>query len=349
MRTLPSWRSSVASMFAVLALACGALAFSSAVAYAQGGGDVKLAKAIDSFNAGDFDSAIKAYNDIVADKSLDKPVRRDALLGLGRAYYAKNNKEKAKSALSDMLDLEPPLVELNPDEEAPPLMKLYYAVRREKQGNLSVERADPGIKTIAVLDFQNHSIDDKAKYDPMEKGFADLVINQLRGSVQLKVIERERIGWIMDEIGLENTPGKFDVTSAVRVGKQLGVHAVVLGSFIKVKGDIWLGARLVKVETSEILATEEIKGDADDFFELAEKLSAKMAKGININITEAELTKSNETKSLDAMMSYSEGLVLVERGDYDGAVKKFEEALQQDPTYDKARMKAQSLKPLLRG
>jgi lipoprotein NlpI len=49
------------------------------------------------------------------------------------------------------------------------------------------------------------------------------------------------------------------------------------------------------------------------------------------------------------MMSYSEGLVLVERGDYDGAVKKFEEALQQDPTYDKARMKAQSLKPLLRG
>ena len=118
--------------------------------------------------------------------------------------------------------------------------------------------------------------------------------------MQLKVVERERIGWIMDEIGLENTPGKFDVASAVRVGKQLGVHAVVLGSFIKFKGDMWLGARLVKVETSEILATDDVKGDADEFFELAEKLSVKVAKGVNVNITEAQMEKGTETKSLDA-------------------------------------------------
>ncbi|MEW6511669.1 MAG: tetratricopeptide repeat protein [Bacteroidota bacterium] len=332
----------------ILLFAVAGLLLVHADAVAQGKGDERLAKAIDSFNAGDFEGAIRSYTEIAGDKSLDKPVRREAMLGLGRSYFAKNNKEKAKEALGDLLDLEPPLVELNPDEEAPPLMKLYYAVRREKQGNMTVERADPGIKTIAVLDFKNRSVDDKEKFDPMEKGFSELMINQLRGAVQLKVIERERIGWIMDEIGLENTPGKFDVASAVRVGKQLGVHAVVLGSFIKFKGEMWLGARLVKVETSEIIATEDVKGDADDFFDLAEKLSVKVAKGVNVNITEAQVEKGTETKSLDAMMAYSEGLVLVEKGDYDGAVKKFEEALQKDPTYDKARIKAQSLKPLLR-
>jgi TolB-like protein len=319
------------------------------VAGAQLKGDDKLAKGTDFFNAGDFDNAVRVYMDIAGDKTLDKPIRREALLGLGRSHFARNNKEKAKTALHDLLDLEPPMVELNPDEEAPPLMKLYYSVRREKQGNLSVERADPGIKTIAVLDFKNRSVDDKEKFDPMEKGFSELLISQLRGAVQLKVVERERIGWIMEEIGLENTPGKFDVASAVRVGKQLGVHAVVLGSFIKFKGEIWLGARLVKVETSEILATEDVKGDADNFFDLAEKLSVKVAKGVNVNVSEAQIEKGTETKSLDAMMAYSEGLVLVEKGDYDGAVKKFEEALQKDPTYDKARIKAHSLKPLLRG
>jgi TolB-like protein len=332
----------------LLAITAGALFLSHTEAASQAKGDARLAKATDSYNSGDFESAIRVYTEIAGDKVLDKPVRREAMLGLGRSYFAKNNKEKAKSALNDALSLEPPMVELDPDEEAPPLMKLYYAVRREKQGNLQVERADPGIKTIAVLDFKNRSVDDKEKFDPMEKGFSELIINQLRGSVQLKVVERERIAWIMDEIGLENTPGKFDVASAVRVGKQLGVHAVVLGSFIKFKGEMWLGARLVKVETSEILATEDIKGDADEFFTLAEKLSAKIAKGVNVNITEAQIEKGTETKSLDAMMSYSEGLMLVEKGDYDGAVKKFEEALQKDPTYDKARIKAQSLKPLLR-
>ncbi|HMK38283.1 MAG TPA: CsgG/HfaB family protein, partial [Bacteroidota bacterium] len=263
-------------------------------------------------------------------------------------YFAKNNKEKAKSALGDMLDLEPPLVELNPDEEAPPLLKLYYKVRQEKAGSMQVERADPGIKTIAVLDFKNSSVDDRERFNPMEMGFSELMINQLRGTVQLKVVERERIAWLMGEIGLENTPGKFDVNSAVRVGKQLGVNAVVMGSFIKFKGDMWLGARLVKVETGEILATDDVKGDADEFFTLVEKLSAKVAKAVNVNITEAQLEKGTETKSLDAMMSYSEGLVLVERGDYDGAYKKFNEALAKDPTYQKAHLKAESIKPLLR-
>ena len=314
----------------------------------QGKGDDKLKTGIDYFNAGDFENAIKVYTEIAAEKSYDRPVRREAFLGLGRAYFAKNNKEKAKSALSEMLDLEPPLVELNPDEEAPPLLKLYYKVRQEKAGNMQVERADPGIKTIAILDFKNSSVDDREKFMPMEMGFSELMINQLRGAVQLKVVERERIAWLMAEIGLENTPGKFDVNSAVRVGKMLGVNAVVMGSFIKFKGDMWLGARLVKVETGEILATDDVKGDADAFFELVEKLSAKVAKAVNVNITEAQMEKGIETKSLDAMMSYSEGLVLVERGDYDGAYKKFNEALEKDPSYEKAHLKAESIKPLLR-
>jgi Tfp pilus assembly protein PilF len=111
---------------------------------------------------------------------------------------------------------------------------------------------------------------------------------------------------------------------------------------------MWLGARLVKVETGEILATDDVKGDADAFFELVEKLSAKVAKAVNVNITEAQLEKGTETKSLDAMMSYSEGLVLVERGDYEAAYKKFNEALAKDPSYEKAHLKAESIKPLLR-
>ena len=330
--------------FLLLGLLCAA----TVVVRAQEKGDDKLKRGNDLFNAGNFDNAIQVYTDIAADKSFDRPVRREAFLGLGRAYFAKNNKDKAKTALSEMLDLEPPLVELNPDEEAPPLLKLYYKVRQEKAGSLQVERADPGIKTIAVLDFKNSSVDDRDRFNPMEMGFSELMINQLKGAVQLKVVERERIAWLMGEIGLENEPGKFDPASAVRVGKQLGVNVVVMGSFMKFKGDMWIGARLVKVETGEILATDEVKGDADNFFELCEKLSAKVAKAVNVNITEAQLEKGNETKSLDAMMSYSEGLVLVERGDYDGAYKKFNEALAKDPSYEKAHMKAESIKPLLR-
>ena len=168
-----------------------------------------------------------------------------------------------------LLKLEPPLVTFNPDYEPPVFMKLYYETRKEYSDSYLVERPDPGIKTMAIIDFQNNSIENKDKFNPMEKGFADLMIHQLNNSTGLKVVERDRIQWIMNEIKLQN---KYSMEGAVRLGKQLGVHTVLLGSYIIYNGEIWLGARLVKVETSEILLTDEIKGDIDDFFDLSGKL-----------------------------------------------------------------------------
>jgi outer membrane protein assembly factor BamD (BamD/ComL family) len=47
------------------------------------------------------------------------------------------------------------------------------------------------------------------------------------------------------------------------------------------------------------------------------------------------------------MMLYSEGLVALEKGNYKSAYDKFLDALAKDPSYEKARTKAESLKPLL--
>ncbi len=328
----------------ICVLTCGV----SIAAQAQGHGAKQWDEAMKWYSSANFDKAIEILAPMADDVSVDKKIRKNVLLALGRSYVAKGDKKQATDAMIKLLELEPPIIEPDPDTEAPPLLKVYYEARKTKSGTLQVEqRPDPGIKTIAILDFKNRSVDDKDKYDPLEKGFAELMIDQLNGSVDLKVIERERIQWILEEIGMENDPTKFDQSSAVRIGKQLGVHTILLGSFIKVKNNMKLLARLVKVETSEILATEQADGKADDFFEIAENLSLKVAKKINATLTKAEIQKGNETKSLDAMMSYSEGLVMLEKGNYKGAYDKFMQALEMDPKYDKAKMKAESLKPLL--
>jgi TolB-like protein len=308
----------------------------------------KLERAMKLYSSAKFDAAIEILSELAKDNSLEKKDRIDVLFGLGRAHIAKGQKDKALWAMSKLLDEEPPMIEPDPDTECPPLMKIYYQARKAKAGTDSV-RTDPGIQTIAVLDFMNRSIDDKAKFDPMEKGFSELIINSLSGATNLKVIERERIQWILDEIGLENDPSKFDQTSAVRVGKQLGVHTVLLGSFIKLRGEMKLLARLVKVETSEILATEDIKGDVDDVFELADKLSEKVAKTINVKLAQmptGSMAKST-TENLDAMLSYSAGLDFLEKGNYIEAYRRFEEALKYDPNYEKARQKQESIRPLI--
>jgi TolB-like protein len=252
--------------------------------------------------------------------------------------------DEAKGSIKKLLELEPPVVEFNPDYEPPVFMKLYYESRKEFSDSYSIELPDPGMKTMAIIDFKNRSIDKKLQYDPMEQGFADLLISRLNNSTGLKVVERERLQWILDEIKLQD---KYDMEGAVRAGKMLGAQTVLLGSFIINNDEIWLGGRLVKVETSEILLTDEVKGELDEFFDLIDKLSEKISEKININLKEDKVSEVSQGPSLDAILAYSIGLNFLEKEDYTNAYAKFQEALKFSPDYEKAQLKAESIEPYL--
>ena len=302
----------------------------------------QLEKARKYYQSAYFDQAIDILKDLTTRESVDLEVQKEALRFLSRAFTAKGLYDQAKDAIKKLLELEPPLVNFNPDREPPPLMKVYYEARKAFTGSYHAERPDPGMKTMAVIDFKNRSIDQRERFDPLEKGFADLIIHQLNTATNLKVIERERIQWILSEIEIQD---EYSMDGAVRMGKQLGVHTVLLGSFIIFDDEVWIGARLVKVETSEILLTDEIKGEIDNFFDLSEKLGQKIAAKIDVTIKDTEESLSSETRSLDAIMSYSEGLTYLESGEYKKALNKFQEALKHDPSYEKAKVKAESIQP----
>ena len=189
----------------------------------------QLDAAITQYNSADYNMAIKSFSRIANDETVALEARKTAFQYLGRCYIARRLSDKAKDAVLELLELEPPIIEFDPDVESPPMMKVYYEARKEiHQGSYQLEQADPGIKTIAVIDFQNSSTTNKQMYDPMEKGLADLFINRLNGSTHLKVVERERLQWILNELDIQN---QYDMEGAVRAGKQLGVHVILLGSF----------------------------------------------------------------------------------------------------------------------
>ncbi len=311
------------------------------------GQSASLHDATQAYNRAEFDEAISMFAELASDETNDKAVRKEALQFLGRSYIAKRNDQEARAALSTLVDLEPPIVELDPDSEPPPLMKLYYDVRKQKSDSYEVERADPGLQTLAIVDFSNNSLDDRERLDPLEGGFASLMVHQLNGTTGLKVIERERIQWLLEELDLQQEDGRVDQETAVRSGKLLGATAVMFGSFMKHRNDLRINARLVKVETGEILMTEQVAGKDKDFFKLAEELSLKVAQGINVTLQESAIGQRTETHSLDAMISYSEGLDLLEKEDFQAAFLKFQEAIDYDKDYERARQKAESLKPLL--
>ena len=54
---------------------------------------------------------------------------------------------------------------------------------------------------------------------------------------------------------------------------------------------------------------------------------------------------TSETKSLEALLLYSEGLAYLEKDNFKDAYDKFIKALKYDPLYENARLKAESIKP----
>lgn len=305
-----------------------------------------LQEAKEAYEVYEYERATDLFSEVAYDSEVEREVRREALQYLGRIYIGRDRQKKARKVIESMLSLEPPPVELNPNRQPPPLMSLYYEVRKQQCGGYEVCGEGPGLQTLAIMDFRNRSVDQRERYAPLSKGFPSMMINYLNGVTNLKVIERERIQWILDELKLQRKP-IVDQSTAVETGKVMGVTAVLFGTYIIQEDEMLLSARLVNVETSEIILSEKVKGEPDEFFELIEKLSQSAARSINAETEETEIGETGGTSLIDAQMAYSEGLAAQERGNYQKAHRHFEQALEHDPNYTLAQDRLESLKPML--
>jgi hypothetical protein len=75
--------------------------------------------------------------------------------------------------------------------------------------------------------------------------------------------------------------GQFiDPATAAKLGKGLAATAVLTGSYLVLGENIRIDARMVKVETGEVMMAEQVAGTQDDFFTL-QKVLAEKNKGLN--------------------------------------------------------------------
>ena len=304
-----------------------------------------LKEAKQKYQFAEYEQATSLFQKVADNQQADVALRRDALRYLARTYIAQGKKSDARSAIEDLVATNPPSDYLEPDVEPPAVMDLYYKVQKQESGSYKVQQKQ-GLQTLAVMDFTNNSITRREDYEGLRKGLPAIMINNLTGGTDLQVIERERIEWLLNELKLQKQSGKVDQSTAVRTGKLLGANAVVFGSFIATQDKMNISARVVKVETGEVMFGDQVQGSPDEFFNLIRELSQKVTKSINVEMEDTKLG-SGQTKSLDAMMAYSDGLSLLEAGKYREAQQKFQQAVNYDEDFEKARKKMKSLKPMV--
>jgi TolB-like protein len=129
--------------------------------------------------------------------------------------------------------------------------------------------------TVAVLYFDNAAIGRAADYEPLRKGMADMFITELMKNTNLHIVERDRLQALLEEQDLAQTK-YIDKQMAVRIGKLLSAHHMIIGGFtINTRGEMRIDAHAVNVETSEIEHSETVSDQADNLLNLLPALARK--------------------------------------------------------------------------
>jgi TolB-like protein len=197
-------------------------------------------------------------------------------------------------------------------------------------------------RSIAVMYFRNNALMNREAMAPLEKGLAAMLTTELSKISALEVVERAQLQQLIREQSLGQT-GAIDLSTAQEMGKLLGAETLLLGSFATdMRGkELRLDARIVETETGVTLKAEEMTDDMDDLFDMVTKLTRKIAKELDVELTRADKERLDlrGTESVDAAMHYARGLDYEDRDLLDEAIAEYRQALAISPDYAEARVR----------
>jgi len=151
------------------------------------------------------------------------------------------------------------------------------------------------------------------------------------------VIGRERTFEVLKNL----TTGQlvdFDEKVAIDIGKRLGASWILGGGYQRMGEMIRITARVIDVNTGEVIRTVKIDGKISEIFGLQDKIVYELSQGLNLVLGTSEITdiEANETQSVEAYESFSRGMINLRtssRDSLDRAIHYFEKASELDPNY----------------
>lgn len=340
----------------VLVLACLAIAVIGLFgkpAFAQQEKDVfeELAEAVDFYSNLEFDKGIATARRLLERQDLSAKDSIAIYEVLSIITYAKGVEFQRKSFeyLEKISKIGPCLINFPRDIWPAELRDKWYGITKAKDMLVCPEEGEPEIKTIAIMQFDNYSV---GKYQEelgyLAKGLADFFEHDFSKISSLKVVERDKIDYVLKELELQES-GKVDKSTAARVGKMLGAQLMIFGSITQLDSkNTRMIVRIVKVETSEIIASVDKEGKPD-YVKLEKELVEELAEQLDIMLTDETkiVLQEGGTESMDAAKLYSKGLDYMDKYDYAKAYEYFKLAHEKDSGFTEAKRKMEIYRPLV--
>ncbi|MCB2229537.1 hypothetical protein KQH82_02395 [bacterium] len=309
----------------------------------------KLAEALDHYNALDYDKGLAVTDELIKRTDLTASDSVAVFEVMAIITYAKGETylQQAIRYLNKISQIGPCVVPMPRDLWPQELRDTWYGIVKEKDA-LTCDEPTGDIKTIAIMEFDNFSAGEwQEKLGLISKGLADFFAYDFAKISDFRVIERDKIDYILDEIALQQS-GKVDKATAVKVGKILGARYMVFGSITQLdKDNARMVVRAVSVETSEIVAQVDREGKPE-YSKMEKEAVEELAKQLDVTLGDETLGKIQEggTESLDATTYYAKGLEYMDKYEYAEAYDYFKKAYELDNGFIEAKRKMEIYRPL---
>lgn len=130
-----------------------------------------------------------------------------------------------------------------------------------------------GKASVAVLGFSNLS--HSPGFSNLELGTAEALTESMVGSGRFRTVERTQLDQVIKELNLNRTE-YTDPATAQKIGHLVGAQYLVLGSFQVFQGQVRLDARVLRVETGEIVTAKRVMGPQGEAAQLPDKLAQEL-------------------------------------------------------------------------
>jgi TolB-like protein len=188
--------------------------------------------------------------------------------------------------------------------------------------------AMPGQPSIAVLPFQNMSVDSEQEY------FADGVVEEI-------IIALSRMRSFSVIARNSSFIYKGQAIDMKQVGRELGVRYLLNGSVRKAASRVRITGQLIDVSSDAHLWADRFDGTLEDIFDLQEQITMSVVGAIAPKLEEAEIARARRkpTESLDAHDYFLRGMASYyqrTRQAISEALRLFYKAIEIDPEFASA-------------
>jgi len=304
---------------------------------------------ISAYQKGQYDEAIRKLTQA---RTL-LPTHSSTALYLGLAYLRQHKTHEAIAAWQEYVKLQPHTEEERRGGLPQTIPQYLTLLLREENHRIAREavareqQIGPGDpRTVAVTYYRNLGSPQLA---PLQKGLTALLISDISQVKDLKVVERDRLQALLEEIKLGST-GMVDQTTAPKVGRLLGAGKIATGSYMETeKAQIRADSVLVESTTAQMLGAQGTTGTLQKFYELEKGLALAILRDLGYDEPRLrsagvlDTVRRPQTTSLPALTAFSNGLDAKDRGAYGTARAQFQQALRNDPNFALARIELLAL------